>query len=147
MREGGDREQRVTVGLAELERLAGRDFLVAAGFVRPHYPYVAPARLFRRRGSPGPTASERHTKECGAEPPWRDGSLARAQTIMGVPTKQFIINPKAIPVSELYGMLDPATRDWTDGLLSNIFRDMNKPVAEGKDERRGRFVREFGHWN
>ena len=28
------------------------------------------------------------------------------------------------------------TRDWTDGLLSNIFREMNKPLPEGKDERR-----------
>ena len=64
------------------------------------------------------------------------GTLCRAQTIANLPTKQFIINPKAIPVSELYGMLDPTTRDWTDGLLSNIFRDMNRPVPEGRDERR-----------
>ena len=64
------------------------------------------------------------------------GTMCRAQVIAGLPTKQFVINPKAIPISELYGMLDPATRDWTDGLLSNIFRDMNKPVAEGKEERR-----------
>lgn len=28
---------------------------------------------------------------------------------------------------ELYGVLDPITRDWTDGLLSNIFREINKP--------------------
>ncbi len=42
----------------------------------------------------------------------------------------------ACSVSELYGNLDPATRDWTDGLLSNIFRDMNKPVPEDKPERR-----------
>ena len=62
--------------------------------------------------------------------------LCRAQVIANLPTKQFIINPKAQPISELYGELDPATRDWTDGLLSNIFRDMNKPVPEGKDERR-----------
>lgn len=35
---------------------------------------------------------------------------------------------------ELYGVLDPDTRDWTDGLLSNIFRDVNKPTD--KPERR-----------
>ena len=64
------------------------------------------------------------------------GTLCKAQSIAALPTKQFIINPKAQPISELYGELDPATRDWTDGLLSNIFRDMNKPVPEGKDERR-----------
>lgn len=38
------------------------------------------------------------------------------------------MNPKACTVIELYGMLDPITRDWTDGLLSNIFRDINKPT-------------------
>jgi hypothetical protein len=35
---------------------------------------------------------------------------------------------EAVPVSELYGVLDQATRDWTDGLLSNIFREVNKPT-------------------
>jgi dynein heavy chain len=37
-------------------------------------------------------------------------------------------------VTELYGILDPLTRDWTDGLLSCIFRDINKPAD--KEERR-----------
>lgn len=63
-------------------------------------------------------------------------TLCQAQTKLGRPTKLNVINPKAIPVSELYGVLDPDTRDWTDGLLSNIFREMNKPLPEGKDERR-----------
>lgn len=35
---------------------------------------------------------------------------------------------------DLYGILDPVTRDWTDGLLSNIFRDINKPTD--KNERK-----------
>lgn len=61
-------------------------------------------------------------------------TLANAQTLMGLPTKIFILNPKACSVIELYGILDPLTRDWTDGLLSNIFRDMNKPTE--KQERR-----------
>lgn len=37
-------------------------------------------------------------------------------------------------MTELYGVLDPLTRDWTDGLLSHIFRDINKPTD--KMERR-----------
>lgn len=37
-------------------------------------------------------------------------------------------------MTELYGILDPLTRDWTDGLLSRIFRDINKPTD--KEERR-----------
>ena len=44
------------------------------------------------------------------------------------------MNAKACSVIELYGTLDPVTRDWTDGLLSNIFRDMNKPTE--KNERK-----------
>lgn len=61
-------------------------------------------------------------------------TLARAQTILGLPTTIRILNPKACSVIELYGILDPLTRDWTDGLLSNIFRDINKPTE--KHERR-----------
>ncbi len=41
---------------------------------------------------------------------------------LGVTTKLYTINPKDRSVIELYGVLDPNTRDWTNGLLSNIFR-------------------------
>lgn len=37
-------------------------------------------------------------------------------------------------MDELYGILDPKTRDWIDGLLSNVFREMNQPIK--KPERR-----------
>ncbi|KAJ3114591.1 Dynein heavy chain 10, axonemal [Phlyctochytrium bullatum] len=55
-------------------------------------------------------------------------TLAKAQTKLGIPTKLYLLNPKAVTVAELYGVLDPVTRDWTDGLLSNIFRDVNRPT-------------------
>ncbi|XP_076453104.1 dynein axonemal heavy chain 10-like [Babylonia areolata] len=61
-------------------------------------------------------------------------TLCQAQTKLGIHTKQFTINPKDRSVIELYGILDPATRDWTDGLLSNIFREINKPTD--KNERK-----------
>eukprot|EP00892_Ulva_mutabilis_P000668 jgi/Ulvmu1/10601/UM065_0057.1 len=63
-------------------------------------------------------------------------TLAKAQSKLGTVTKLFTLNPKAIPISELYGVLDPETRDWTDGLLSNIFREINKPLPSGKYEAR-----------
>ncbi|KAJ3039942.1 Dynein heavy chain 10, axonemal [Rhizophlyctis rosea] len=55
-------------------------------------------------------------------------TLAKAQTKLGIHTKLYTLNPKAVTVAELYGVLDPVTRDWTDGLLSNIFREVNKPT-------------------
>uniref|UniRef100_A0A2C9JWZ0 AAA+ ATPase domain-containing protein n=1 Tax=Biomphalaria glabrata TaxID=6526 RepID=A0A2C9JWZ0_BIOGL len=61
-------------------------------------------------------------------------TLAQAQSRLGITTKLFVINPKDRSVIELYGILDPVTRDWTDGLLSNIFRDINKPTD--KNERK-----------
>ncbi|XP_055618804.1 dynein axonemal heavy chain 10 isoform X2 [Toxorhynchites rutilus septentrionalis] len=61
-------------------------------------------------------------------------TLIKAQTNMGLPTKCTVLNPKACSVVELYGYLDPNTRDWIDGLFSNIFREMNKPTE--RDERR-----------
>ena len=53
---------------------------------------------------------------------------------LGMTTKLYTMNPKACSVIELYGILDPITRDWTDGLLSNIFREINKPTE--KNERK-----------
>ncbi|XP_077377243.1 dynein axonemal heavy chain 10-like [Festucalex cinctus] len=61
-------------------------------------------------------------------------TLCQAQTKLGFHTKLYPLNPKAMSVIELYGILDPDTRDWTDGVLSNIFRDINKPTD--KQERR-----------
>ncbi|XP_058981464.1 dynein axonemal heavy chain 10-like [Musca domestica] len=61
-------------------------------------------------------------------------TLIKAQTYMGLPTKCITLNPKACSVIELYGYLDPDTRDWLDGLFSNIFREINKPIE--RDERR-----------
>ncbi|XP_074640231.1 dynein axonemal heavy chain 10-like [Tubulanus polymorphus] len=55
-------------------------------------------------------------------------TLAQAQTRLSLPTKLYTLNPKDRSVVELYGILDPNTRDWTDGLLSNIFRDINRPT-------------------
>ncbi|POI32185.1 hypothetical protein CIB84_004063, partial [Bambusicola thoracicus] len=61
-------------------------------------------------------------------------ALCQAQNKLGLLTKLYTLNPKAISVIELYGILDPTTRDWTDGVLSNIFRDINRPTD--KKERR-----------
>ncbi|KAL5017096.1 hypothetical protein ScPMuIL_006685 [Solemya velum] len=61
-------------------------------------------------------------------------TLAQAQTRLGTTTKLFVINPKDRSVIDLYGILDPVTRDWTDGLLSNIFREINRPTD--KNERK-----------
>lgn len=51
---------------------------------------------------------------------------------LGLPTKLYTLNPKAVTVIELYGILDPVTRDWTDGLLSNIFREVNRPTEKSE---------------
>lgn len=40
----------------------------------------------------------------------------------------FLIFFQACSVVELYGYLDMETRDWVDGLFSNIFREMNRPL-------------------
>jgi len=61
-------------------------------------------------------------------------TLAQAQTRLGLSTKLYVLNAKAINISELYGVLDPVTRDWTDGLLSKTFRECCRPTD--KQERR-----------
>ena len=39
--------------------------------------------------------------------------------------KIFPLNPKAQDLTEMYGVMDPQTRDWTDGVLSHIFKRAN----------------------
>jgi dynein heavy chain len=66
-------------------------------------------------------------------------TLARAQLkAFRVNTKLFTLNPKALLVSDLYGVLDPVTRDWTDGLLSKMFRELNEPLKA--EQREARYI-------
>ncbi|KAL9651290.1 hypothetical protein ABK040_001243 [Willaertia magna] len=53
----------------------------------------------------------------------------------GYATKMQIINPKAQPIPELYGVLDKDTREWTYGLLSLYFKELNTPSEKGEERR------------
>jgi len=46
---------------------------------------------------------------------------------------QYRINPKAQTTNQLYGIMDPVSRDWQDGVLSKIFRELNSPLPAGKE--------------
>ena len=50
-----------------------------------------------------------------------------------VVVKMFVLNPKAQPLKELYGEMDTVTRDWTDGILSKLFRELNDRLPPGKE--------------
>lgn len=63
-------------------------------------------------------------------------TLCKAQTDLGLTTKYYVINPKAQPTSALYGLMDPMTRNWTDGIFSCIFRSINRPAEGTEKERR-----------
>jgi len=55
---------------------------------------------------------------------WR--TLAEARTLRGDKTKCVDINPKAVKTEELYGYISMATREWKDGLLSKVMRDLGE---------------------
>ena len=59
---------------------------------------------------------------CGKSQTWL--SLAKARTVMGTPVDVQDINPKAVSSNELYGYIVLKTREWKDGLLSRVMRDM-----------------------
>jgi dynein heavy chain len=62
-------------------------------------------------------------------------ALARGLNLtLGNTVKMYTLNPKAQTVLQLYGFLDPVTRDWTDGALSKLFRSMNQPLTPGHEK-------------
>jgi dynein heavy chain len=52
--------------------------------------------------------------------------LAKTLTADGHTTITDIVDPKAVTADELYGCMNPKTKEWKDGVLSVIMRDMNK---------------------
>jgi dynein heavy chain len=66
--------------------------------------------------------------------------LAEALTKGGRDTIYDIVDPKAITADELYGAMNPKTKEWKDGVLSVMMRDMNKNNGPYKEHHKQKWI-------
>jgi dynein heavy chain len=58
-------------------------------------------------------------------------SLFKANQNMKKKPVAIDLNPKAVTNNELFGVINPATREWKDGLFSTIMRDLSNVTHDG----------------
>ena len=75
----------------------------------------------------------------GKSSAWR--SLIKALTkVDGVKSDFYVIDPKAISKSRLFGSLDPNTLEWTDGVFTRLLRKFIEASSAGGSNRRSWIV-------
>ncbi|DBA03229.1 TPA: hypothetical protein N0F65_011588 [Lagenidium giganteum] len=61
-------------------------------------------------------------------------TLKKARELMGTPMEVMDLNPKSVSTNELYGYIVLKTREWKDGLLSRIMRELGSRRRDNGDE-------------
>ena len=67
-------------------------------------------------------------------------TLAHSKTARGLKTKIKDLNPKAVSPEELYGYINLATREWKDGVLSVIMRDLGEETTNVPDSGNNKWI-------
>ncbi|KAK7201222.1 dynein heavy chain [Novymonas esmeraldas] len=63
----------------------------------------------------------------------QDGHDAEGHVPLFNPVHTHLLNPKSVSMGELYGQVNEITREWTDGILSNIARGITRAALTKPD--------------
>lgn len=66
--------------------------------------------------------------------------LARAKTHIGWETAFDIVDPKGVRNEELFGNMNPKTKEWKDGILAVMMRNMSKCQDKYNDKQKFKWV-------